>query len=251
VAKGSKESPPPLQSLHDAAEGLRSNDSGMIFSTRLNYPHPGLRQIASPVTEWNKSDDLEVVVEALLATMETDATTAVQYGVDARIIILKGSASPLPQGQPITLVNPNILVRSSEDKMVAWREYCGVCNDIVWPEGEAPSANTPGSVVPVNTKNNNAQQPQSVEVDLLRDAFVEIAAQDYVTGRPIRKVLQGEAARAFQHELDHLNGILVIDHAAFEDLPPVIAFLEEQDHAARQKRAYARTIYQGNGPLYY
>ena len=85
---------------------------------------------------------------------------------------------------------------------------------------------------------------------MLRDAFLEIAAQD-LTGKPIRQVLQGEASRAFQHELDHLNGILLVDHAPLEDLPPVVAFVEDKDHVARQKRAFTRTIYQGNGPLYY
>ena len=90
-----------------------------------------------------------------------------------------------------------------------------------------------------------------LEIDLLRDEVVEIAAQD-ITGRPIRKALRGEAARAFQHELDHLDGILIIDHAAsLSELPANIAKLEAPYHAARQRRAFARNTYQGNGPLYW
>ena len=38
--------------------------------------------------------------------------------------------------------------------------------------------------------------PPNLEVDLLRDEVVEVAAQD-VRGVPFRKTLYGEAARAF------------------------------------------------------
>ena len=129
--------------------------------------------------------------------------------------------------------------------MLQWREYCLVLgSNIVWPEGEEPSAKTPSSVLSRGSNQN------LLEVDLLRDETVEVAAQD-ITGKPIRIALQGEASRAFQHELDHLNGILIVDHASLDELPPGIAFLEEPFHAVRQKRAFERPIYQGNGPLYY
>ena len=247
---------PPLMSLETAAARIGAGDEEDVFANRLRYPHPGLRRTASPVTGFG--DDLEVLVDGLVRSMVTDATTPVQYGIDARIIVLRGAAappplnlSPRPAGGPVVFVNPNILARSAEDTMVPWRERClAVGTDAVWPEGEAPSAATPGSTVPSDSDsggNNN----RLLEVDLLRDEVVEVAAQD-ITGKPIRMALRGEASRAFQHELDHLNGILVIDHAAsLEDLPPVVAFLEEGKHAERQKRAFARTTYQGNGPLYY
>jgi peptide deformylase len=232
-----------LRSLEVAAVELRNGEDP--FANRLNYPHPGLRKRASPVTAFGS--DLEAVVDALVRTMETDATTTVQYGIDARIIILRGAASPNNDGSSKVFVNPNILVRSSEDKMVSWKEHCLTVGsrDLVWPEGEAPSVSAPASTLRRDSKR------ELLEVDLLRDDFVEVAAQDYVTGRPIRMVLQGEASRAFQHELDHLDGILIVDHAFMEDLPPGIAFLEEPYHAARQKRAFARSTYQGNGPLYF
>lgn len=244
----------PLLSLESAAAQLRDGENDPL-SNRLNYPHPGLRRIAAPVTSFGK--DLETVVDALVCGMETNASTPVQYGIDARIIILKGVAAPNGSSYykpdrsnggeiPITVFcNPNILSRSSEDKMLQWREYCLVLgSNIVWPEGEEPSAKTPSSVLSRGSNQN------LLEVDLLRDETVEVAAQD-ITGKPIRIALQGEASRAFQHELDHLNGILIVDHASLDELPPGIAFLEEPFHAVRQKRAFERPIYQGNGPLYY
>ena len=78
-----------------------------------------------------------------------------------------------------------------------------------------------------------------LRVDLLRDAVVEVEAQDCY-GRPFRRTLRGEAARAFEHELDHLNGILIVDHAALEDLPPEIVAAERPYHAERQRAAFDR-----------
>ena len=79
-----------------------------------------------------------------------------------------------------------------------------------------------------------------LRVDLLRDAVVEVEAQDCY-GHPFRRTLRGEAARAFEHELDHLNGILIVDHAALEDLLPEIVATERPHHAERQRAAFART----------
>ena len=59
-----------------------------------------------------------------------------------------------------------------------------------------------------------------------------------------------KSARAFQHELDHLDGILIVDHAALDELPAAIAKLEAPFHRERQLRAYARSVYDGNRPLY-
>ena len=60
--------------------------------------------------------------------------------------------------------------------------------------------------------------PPGLEVELLRDETLEVRAQD-VRGVPFSTALSGEAARAFQHELDHLDGILIVDHAALDELP--------------------------------
>ena len=66
----------------------------------------------------------------------------------------------------------------------------------------------------------------------------------------VSTALSGEAARAFQHELDHLDGILIIDHAALDELPSELAKLEAPFHQERQHRAFARSVYDGNRPLY-
>ena len=50
--------------------------------------------------------------------MKSNAITALQYGVDARMIALKGAASPQPT--PLVFVNPTILSRSPEERQVQW-----------------------------------------------------------------------------------------------------------------------------------
>ena len=219
VSMRSKATAAPLLSVESAAL------ANTLRKMRL-YPDPCLRRIASPVDKFG--GELEKVADLLVAGMKSNATAAVQYGIDARIVVLKGSASP--DSSPIVFVNPNILSRSSEDKMLQWREFCLVVDaaDII----------------------SDTNLATILEIDLLRDEIVEVAAQD-ITGRPIRKALSGEAARAFQHELDHLDGILIIDHASLSELPASIAKLEAPYHAARQRRAFERNIFQGNTPLYW
>ena len=217
---GSKATAAPLLSVESAA---LANTLGKMTL----YPDPCLRIIASPVDKFGA--ELEKIADLLVTGMKSDATAAVQYGIDARIVVLKGSASP--DSSPIVFVNPNILSRSSEDKMLQWCEFCLV-------------------VDAVDIMSDKKNPTTILEIDLLRDEIVEVAAQD-ITGRPIRKALSGEAARAFQHELDHLDGILIIDHASLSELPASIAKLEAPYHAARQRRAFERNIFQGNTPLYW
>ena len=197
----------PLRSIEAAAETNTLGQMGL-------YPDPLLRRVGAPVTSFGPA--VGKVADLLLAGMKSNAITALQYGVDARMIALKGPASP--RATPIVFVNPTILARSAEEKMVVWREICLVL-------------------------------PPNLELELLRDEVVEVAAQD-VNGVPFRQTLQGEPARAFQHELDHLDGILIVDHAGLDELPAGIAKLEAPYHAARQRRAFARRVYQGE-TLYY
>jgi len=204
----------PLRSIETAAQRAIDGLGPMAV-----YPDPILRRTASPVTDFGPA--VERVANLLASGMVTNSTTALQYGIDARMIVLRGTASPLAGGAPLVLINPNILARSGEDKMVPWREYCGDLPDDL-----------------------------RIEVELLRDEVVEVAAQD-VRGVPIRKSLRGEAARAFQHELDHLDGLLIIDHAGLDELPRVVAEWEALNHQVRQQRAYQRKVYQGNEPLYW
>ena len=151
----------PLRTIEAAAKADTIGQMGL-------YPDPLLRRVGSPVlrSETTGAFDAAVgkVADMLIAEMKSNAITALQYGVDARIIVLRGPASP--RSTPTVFVNPTILSRSAEERMVPWREIC-----LVLPPG--------------------------LQVDLLRDEVVEVRAQD-VSGVPFATTLRGEAARAFQ-----------------------------------------------------
>jgi peptide deformylase len=49
-----------------------------------------------------------------------------------------------------------------------------------------------------------------VRVEVERPAAVIVSGQD-ITGAPIRIEAEGILARAFQHEIDHLDGVLILD----------------------------------------
>ena len=54
-----------------------------------------------------------------------------------------------------------------------------------------------------------------ISVDVARAVAIRVEAQD-VEGRPIELEPEGFSARVIQHELDHLDGVLILDRAAPE-----------------------------------
>jgi len=172
------------------------------------YPDPVLRRRAAPVERFGP--ELDAFARLLLDGMVSQAITAIQFGVDACVVALKGMAELGRERGGLVLVNPRIVARSDESSMRPWREVCLVL-------------------------------PETLEVELLRDEWVDVEYAD-TAGSPRSATLRGEAARAFQHELDHLNGILIVDHAALDELPAPIARIERGAHAERQARAFARPV---------
>jgi peptide deformylase len=184
-------------------------DVGSSLGDMAMWPDPVLRTVASPVLpEDFGQQQLQRVCEMLVDRMESRAVAAIQYGVDAQIIALRGDSSPMADGAPLVLVNPRILERSAETLMRSWREIC-----LVLPEG--------------------------IEIELLRDAWVSVEAER-PDGTTFRRTLRGEPARAFQHEFDHLRGTLIIDAADLDELPAQMRDVELEEHAVRQRRAFER-----------
>lgn len=172
------------RSLSEAIAWLQSGANRLVMPM-ARYPDPILRMLASPVPETTfqtlqQRQQLQVFIDALRTTATTEGAVglaASQLGVDARIIVLD---SAIVSNQSV-FINPEILERSPETDMLWWRERCLVL-------------------------------PPDVLVTLLRDARVTVKALNLL-GHSHTETLSGEPARAFQHELDHLNGILIIDHA--------------------------------------
>lgn len=142
----------------------------------LVYPNPILRKKSAPVEKIDK--EIEKLLDDMAETMY-DAPgvglAAPQVGVNLRVIVV--DVSPRDENSPglIELINPEII--SSEGEQ--------------W--GEEGCLSIPGFLSDVKRK-------EKVRVRGLnrKGETVEIEAEELL-------------ARAFQHEIDHLDGILFID----------------------------------------
>jgi peptide deformylase len=142
------------------------------------YPDPVLRMRANEVESFD--DDLRRLVERMTQLMQ-DARgvglAGTQVGTLQRVFVFQ----PTEEDEPRALVNP-VLVHASE---VALSETEGCLSML-------------GVTIPVE-----------------RPAKVTIEGKDE-TGREVRLELEEHAARVVQHELDHLDGILILDRTTAE-----------------------------------
>lgn len=142
-------------------------------------PHPTLRKKAAKVTDFGP--ELQELIDDMIITLheESGAGLAAPQVNDSRQVILVESGSDEDETIPPTLyvaVNPKITRFSQE--IVSGAEGC---------------LSIPGFMG---------------EVERAQEIVVE--GQDRF-GKTLKLKLGGWAARIFQHEIDHLNGILYTD----------------------------------------
>jgi peptide deformylase len=137
------------------------------------YPDPALRMRAHEVEDFD--EDLARLVERMTALMR-DANgvglAATQVGVLRRLFVYQAAE----EEEPAAVVNPRIEVR-----------------------GEERAIDDEGCL-----------SIQGVHVPVERPTAVLLTGKD-VTGGEYRRELEGPAARVAQHELDHLDGVLMLD----------------------------------------
>ncbi|CAN5289390.1 peptide deformylase [soil metagenome] len=143
----------------------------------LKLPDPMLRQVSSPVVRVNH--ETRALMDDMLATMYAApgiGLAAIQIGVPLRIVVAD-LAREDEERKPLHLVNPEI-IQASEDVS----EYEEGCLSI--PEFF-----------------DMVSRPKCVTVRYLdRD------------GERHELDCEGVLATCLQHEIDHLNGVLFIDH---------------------------------------
>jgi len=142
----------------------------------------GIEVLGAPVLR-RETDEIEEIdaelrelVARMFATMYENngqGLAAPQVGISKRLAVV--DVPPRP-GETYVLVNPRIV-----------------------STGEARSRGTEGCL----------SIPGVSEV-VERSAEVVVVAQD-LNGEPLRIAADGELARCFQHEIDHLDGVLYID----------------------------------------
>jgi peptide deformylase len=148
-----------------------------MVRTILKYGEPMLEQVAEPVTEFD-TPELKELITDMWETMYAAkgvGLAAPQIGTGKRISVIDISVGE-DETKKLVIINPEITFR--EGKQV----------------GEEGCLSIPGFREPVARANK-----------------VTIRAQNE-KGEPIELTGEELLARAFEHEIDHLNGILFINH---------------------------------------
>lgn len=148
----------------------------MALREIIKYPDKRLNEIAKPVTVFDK--ELEILVEDMAETMYSApgiGLAAPQVGINKRLFVVDAS----PRGEKADLrifVNPQITYKSGK---VLGEEGC-----LSFPE---------------------------IYEDVVRAEIIKIQAQN-VKGEPFELEASDILAVVIQHEYDHLDGVLLINH---------------------------------------
>jgi peptide deformylase len=162
----------------------------------LTVPNPVLKQVSKPVERVD--DDLRRLMDDMLETMYAApgiGLAAIQVGVPKQVIVMDLARQGEPP-EPRYFVNPEILWASEET--APYEEGCLSVPEIY------------------------------DEVD--RPARVKLRYLDY-HGKDVTEDAEGLFAVCIQHEMDHLKGVLFIDHLS----------RLKRDRAVARVRKLART----------
>jgi len=140
-------------------------------------PDPVLKQKAKKVSTIDSS--IQQLIDDMLETMPQAG--GVGLAAPQIGVSLRVIVLQMPDDEPIALINPEIVKRSGE------REVSEGCLSVPGYAGEIKRAEV------VTVKGQNRQ------------------------GKTIRLKATGLMAQALQHEIDHLNGMLYIDHLESRD----------------------------------
>ena len=151
--------------------------SAMTIKPLIILPDPLLREVSKPV-ERIDSDALKLADDMLETMYDAPGIglAAIQIGVPRRLLVIDVSKEG-EEKTPLVVFNPVIL--SSSDARSTYEEGCLSIPDY-YAEVERPAA------VTVN--------------------YLDLAGKEQVLEA------EGLLATCLQHEIDHLNGVLFIDH---------------------------------------
>ncbi|MEO0643790.1 MAG: peptide deformylase [Pseudomonadota bacterium] len=167
----------------------------MAIREILEVPDPRLKIVSSPVESHEFNDDLKFLVEDMFETMYAApgiGLAAIQVGVPKRLLVIDlqqedpdaepikdedGTERQPAKNEPRVFVNPVIL--NPADELSTYQEGC-----LSIPE---------------------------IYADIDRPATCTVRYQD-LDGNEHTEDMTGLMATCIQHEMDHLEGIVFIDH---------------------------------------
>ena len=150
----------------------------MTLRPILIHPDPRLKKTCDPVARI--TPDIETLAADMLATMYEApgvGLAAPQIGVLSRVFVMDATRDPQAPRQPMVLINPEITWTSDEPN--TYDEGC---------------LSIPDQYAPVT-------RPKQVKMRWLG-----------LDGKTHEQEFDDLWATCAQHELDHLNGVLFIDH---------------------------------------
>jgi peptide deformylase len=147
----------------------------------VKFPDPRLRLKAKSIQTFDKS--LQLLIDDMFETLRAApgvGLAAPQIGQSLRLVVVEYADEEEEDAKPKTyvLINPEI-VKTSQETVVATE----ACLSLPNLAGEVERY----EVITVKAKNRY--------------------------GKPMKITASGWLARIFQHEIDHLNGVLYIDRA--------------------------------------
>ena len=157
-------------------------------------PHPTLRKKSAKVSDFGP--DLQQLIEDMIETLHENSgagLAAPQVNVSQRVILVEFGTEENEEIPPTLYVTINPRVTRFSQEIVPGVEGC---------------LSIPGLMGEVERANE-----------------IVVEGQDRL-GKPLKMRLQGWVARIFQHEIDHVNGILYTDRATSvwetdEDFNPI------------------------------
>ncbi|TML90913.1 MAG: peptide deformylase [Actinobacteria bacterium] len=172
-----------------AREGLDAEQEArrrLALAQIRQYPDSALRLPAKPVEEFD--DDLRRLIERMTQLMHEAhgvGLAATQVGTLQRLFVFQPE-----EDEDVAIVNPEIVERSEE----------------------------------TDVDNEGCLSLQGVSVPVERTVAVTLAGKDE-DGNDVHYELEGHGARVVQHELDHLDGVLIIDRTTPEARREALAIL--------------------------
>lgn len=169
----------------------------------IKLGHPTLRKRALEVSDAEFNDELNVLAKNLIDTMkayEGIGLAAPQVNIGKRIFVIDvGAATGEEDALPEAFINPKILVAEGSETL---EEGC---------------LSIPG-----------------VQAEVTRPFKIK-AEYRTLDGETVEEEMEGLLARVFQHEFDHLEGVLFIDRISFLQrklLEPKLKQIREENSLA-------------------
>ncbi len=157
----------------------------------LHFPDPRLEKVAAPIE--HVDDEVRRLAADMAETMYAApgiGLAATQVDVHRQLIVIDTSEA---QDQLITLINPRLTGQSA-----------------VTQEYEEGCLSVPGIY-------DTVERPAEVEVEALG-----------LDGKPFRMKADGLLAVCIQHEMDHLQGIVFVDHLSRLKRNRIVSKLRKQ-----------------------